>query len=74
MPLLQRVGEIDIFIHDSEHTYENMLWEYQTAFPFIKPGGILLSDDILCSEAFHDFTKKVKRKGQVLYFFGGLKK
>jgi len=30
-PLLKELGEIDIFIHDSLHTYENMLWEYKTA-------------------------------------------
>ncbi len=31
MPLLQRVVAIDIFLHDSDHSYQNMLWEFQTA-------------------------------------------
>lgn len=26
--VLEDVGEIDIFLHDSEHTYENMMAEY----------------------------------------------
>ena len=30
-PLLDRLGAIDLFVHDSEHSYECMHFEFQTA-------------------------------------------
>ena len=50
---LQEVGEIDIFQHDSRHSYVNQLREYKTAWPFIKQNGLLVSDDI-SNDALHD--------------------
>ena len=44
-PLLKSIESIDIFLHDSEHSYSNMMWEYKTAWPYIASGGLLLSDD-----------------------------
>ena len=46
-PLLARLGKIDMFNHDSLHTYENMTWEYETAFKHLRPGGLLSSHDVL---------------------------
>ena len=45
-PLLDRLSRIDIFLHDSLHSPEHMKFEYQTAWPFIKQGGMLLSHDV----------------------------
>jgi predicted O-methyltransferase YrrM len=73
--LLENLREIDVFLHDSLHTYENMSWEYKTAWPLIRKGGILLSDDIQENDAFSEFCKYVNRKG--VYFgnsFGGIRK
>jgi predicted O-methyltransferase YrrM len=58
-PLLARLGTIDMFIHDSLHTYDQMLWEYEAAYPAIRRGGLLLSDDALWNDAFYDFARKV---------------
>ena len=44
--LLARLGRIDLFHHDSLHTYEHMMWEYETAFPYLAPGGVLSSHDV----------------------------
>jgi predicted O-methyltransferase YrrM len=44
--LLQRLGQIDQFHHDSLHTYEHMMWEYRTAFAHLAPDGVLSSDDV----------------------------
>jgi predicted O-methyltransferase YrrM len=49
---------IDIFFHDSLHTFEHMYFEYKTAWPHLSEGGLLLSDDVLWSEAFHKFLKQ----------------
>lgn len=50
---------IDIFIHDSHHTYDNMMFEYQWAYPKLKPAGILLSHDINRNDALFDFAEAV---------------
>lgn len=46
-PLLDKLGSIDLFHHDSLHTFEHMMWEYETAFPFITPEGALSSHDVI---------------------------
>jgi predicted O-methyltransferase YrrM len=43
--LLSRVPSIDIFFHDDLHTPDHMLWEYETVWPHLRQGGVLLSDD-----------------------------
>jgi len=72
--LLKKTGEISIFFHDSLHTYEHMLFEYETAWPYISKGGLLLSHDVLWNEAFLKFSKKVKSKPAIYYSFGVIKK
>lgn len=72
-PLLEELGQINIFYHDSEHTYENMMFEYETSYAHIKSGGVLLTHDM--GKAFYDFAKKVRRKPiRVLYGLGAIKK
>jgi predicted O-methyltransferase YrrM len=44
--LLARLGQIDLFHHDSLHTYEHMTWEYETAFPYLSRNGVLSSHDV----------------------------
>jgi predicted O-methyltransferase YrrM len=45
--LLSRLPAIDMFYHDSLHTFEHMTWEFETAFPHLSPEGVLSSDDVL---------------------------
>ena len=61
-PLLQRLGQIEIFLHDSDHSYEHMMWEYETAWPYIRAGGILLSDDVDFNSAMIDFCGRRRLK------------
>lgn len=74
--VLPEVGKIDLFVHDSEHTYSNMEFEYQTAWPSIREGGFLLSHDFGWNSAFSDFVSKSNRRPVYLYLtgFGGLRK
>jgi predicted O-methyltransferase YrrM len=51
--------QLELFYHDSDHTYEQMLFEYRTAWAAMKSGGIVASDDINWNEAFSDFAKEV---------------
>jgi len=60
--VLRKTGKIDIFIHDSLHTYSHMMKEYCLAWPYIKEGGFLISDDVIANGAFQDFAKKINHK------------
>lgn len=60
-PLLRELGEIDLFFHDSEHSYECMTFEFSAAWPVLRPGGILLADDYSWNEAMADFARAVER-------------
>jgi hypothetical protein len=51
---------VDFFYHDSEHSYENMTFEYEWAYNHLKNGGILASDDVTWNKAFSDFTHRRK--------------
>jgi predicted O-methyltransferase YrrM len=50
--VLAGLGQVDLFIHDSLHTYRNMRDEFAAAWPSIRPGGILISDDVEGNGAF----------------------
>jgi predicted O-methyltransferase YrrM len=56
--LLERLQEIDCFIHDSLHTYEHMLWEFRVAWPHLRSGGLFLAHDVGTNQAFFDFMKE----------------
>ena len=53
--LFHKVGPVGFFYHDSMHTREHMLFEYQTAYPRINPGGVIGSDDTTWNKAFDEF-------------------
>lgn len=59
--LCKTINMIDIFIHDSSHTYKNMMNEFDIAWPHIKNGGLLLADDISQNDAFLEFAGKVNK-------------
>ena len=49
-PLARELPPLDLFTHDSLHTYEHMKFEFEQAFPLLRPGGILVADDALWNE------------------------
>jgi hypothetical protein len=73
--ILEQLKSVDIFLHDSERSYENMKWEYQVVWPYVKYGGLLLSHDIDANEAFPEFCKETKAP-KFIYSgrFGGIVK
>lgn len=56
--VLQKIGSIDFFLHDSRHTVDHMTWEYEMAWSYLNAGGCLSSHDIIATSAFTDFAKK----------------
>jgi len=59
--LLAELGSIDAFLHDSEHSYQCMAFEYRLAWQYLTPAGVLISDDITWNQAFADFAAEVGR-------------
>jgi predicted O-methyltransferase YrrM len=55
-PLLDELGEIDLFVHDSLHTGRNTSFEIDRAWQILRPGGALLIDDVYQSFAFRTFA------------------
>ena len=72
--LLQRIGEVDIFLHDSLHTFEHMEWEFKTVWPHLRSSGILLADDIFWNSAFHSFARAQGKPYCHFRNIGGLRK
>jgi hypothetical protein len=64
--LLKNLDTIDVFFHDSLHTYEHMMFEFKTAWPKIKKKEYIISDDIHLNNSFIDFCKAFKRKPIIL--------
>jgi predicted O-methyltransferase YrrM len=49
---------IDLFFHDSLHTFRHMLFEYRAAWPRLRPGGLLVSDDVFWNPGFVLFARR----------------
>jgi predicted O-methyltransferase YrrM len=64
--LVNRLDKIDLFYHDSDHSYNHQMFEYLTVWDKLSKGGVLMSDDINWSYAFLDFCKIVGRVPWVL--------
>ena len=72
--LLRELGEIDVFIHDSLHSYEQMNLEFHVAYPHLRPGGLLLADDALWNSAFPEFAHEVSGVARTIRGVGVLRK
>jgi predicted O-methyltransferase YrrM len=75
---LGSVRPLDVFLHDSDHSYPWQSFEYREAWSTLAPGGWMLSDDIDGSYAFLDFAQAHRLRPWVLMgsrkLFGVLRK
>lgn len=60
--LLKKLKSIDFFLHDSLHSYENMIFEFNLAYKYLKKNSLIFSDNIDWNNAFNDFAKKTESK------------
>ena len=72
--ILNKLGAIDIFIHDSDHSYEGMMFEFSLAWRYLKESGYLLADNIDMSDAFDHFAEGKELKKYRLGKMGLFKK
>lgn len=57
-PLMPEVGYVDMFVHDSLHTAKNTLFEMEQAAAAMRPGGVMLVDDIKSHLGFATFARR----------------
>jgi predicted O-methyltransferase YrrM len=56
--LIDRLDKIDMFFHDSDHTYDHMTFEFQQVMRKLAPDGVILADDIGWNASLWDFADK----------------
>lgn len=64
--IVKSISNLDLFVHDSDHTYGWQMFEFQIAYQFLSENGVLLSDDIDHSLAFLDFCAEISQKPVLL--------
>jgi len=57
--ILNRYQPVDVFLHDSDHSYEHMMFEMAAAWPYLRTGGWLVCDNVEQNAAFSDFVRGV---------------
>ena len=55
--LLERLGRVDLFIHDSMHSNRNVMFELDCTWDHLAPGGAMVVDDIDANPAFDTFVR-----------------
>jgi hypothetical protein len=70
-----KLDSIDLFYHDSEHSYETMMFEFTETWDKIRKEGYLLADDIRWNDSWKDFLAKHQGTYSFMYRnFGILRK
>ncbi len=59
-----------LFFHDSDHSYENMMFEFKWAWETLKV-KVLIADDVSNNSAFLDFANSIQRVPFVCKFDSG---
>jgi hypothetical protein len=54
--LISKLGQIDLFIHDSLHSERNVRFELDKVWPVLNPGGAVVVDDVDANCGFLSFT------------------
>ena len=53
---MREKGPVDLFVHDSLHTYRNMRREFQIVTPNLAADGVLIADDVEGNTAFAEWV------------------
>ena len=56
--LASTLRQIDLFLHDSLHTYRNMCLEFEIVTPYLAPQAIVVADDVEGNTAFVDWVSR----------------
>lgn len=56
--LVQSLAGVDLFVHDSLHTYRNITFELATVMPYLKHPAAIVVDDIGGNGAFYTWQRR----------------
>ena len=56
--LLRETGQVDLFAHDSLHSHRNMRREFNTVWPYLRDGGVIVADDVERNGAFGELRRR----------------
>jgi predicted O-methyltransferase YrrM len=54
--MVDKVASIDLFYHDSDHTYDHMMFEFEAAKRKLNTGGLVVADDVSWNTSLWDFA------------------
>jgi len=54
--MVDKVDSIDFFYHDSDHTYNHMMFEFHEAKHRLNKGGLVVGDDVSWNASLWDFA------------------
>ena len=69
--LLADLGSIDIFLHDSDHSYSHIMFEAGLAWRYLRAGGHIMIDNVEQNAAFTDFARGVAAPSILISTFEG---
>lgn len=58
--LLPNLGRLDLFVHDSLHSYRNMRQEFRAVTPHLARRSVVLADDVQGNFAFQEWCTTVR--------------
>jgi hypothetical protein len=64
--VVSKVGQVDLFVHDSLHAAKNTLFEMEQAASAMRSGGVMLIDDIKSHLGFATFSKRHPEYGTMV--------
>lgn len=56
--LMKRLARVDMFLHDSEHSFTTMLFELNQVAPYLSEGGLVVADDVDCNGAWSAWVRR----------------
>lgn len=67
--LLDGLSGLDVFLHDSDHSYQHMMFEMGLVWDYLRPGGWLLCDNIEANDAWRDYAAAMGGRGGIVVSF-----
>lgn len=61
---LARLGPVDLFYHDSHHSFDHMWGEFSLVHPAMRPGGLFVSEDTDANDAWERFWRDRPRAAE----------
>ncbi len=58
--VVDELDSIDMFYHDSDHTYAHMMFEFREARRKLRPGGLIVADDISWNASLWEFADECR--------------